>query len=578
MHNTLAITTFFFAGANCTDPSRIIFLVPGSEWIDDGGEWKLVGCPARFYLDDSPQCSLCPAGFYCSGGRFPPTPCGVSKFTPPGANTPLACKTSVSVLITVNVPVLRFQFDETTSSKLGRALSLMVNKSLDHFIVKAAEQSDNGESTIVVSTISAENDLDADFVAQQLNIESVQAALESHGLKGSALLSVQMTSCLPGHELDSSQTCQLCLEKHFCVGGTNRRESCPAGSYSLAGANSSSACFKVVFVVFVLSIPLSKENLTNSVKARVLMSVVNVARVPAERVIIGSLKAQGSRAAAGSTILEVEVATDNAQSAAAVAGRIGSSNDLNSQLIMQGLPAGSLESITVTESVQSSDQNSLLWIIIVILLIALALISLFIFRVLRQNGSLEERSLQNAVNDLLLRLKVTPQNGFILSSKSALFLRSGNLTIVQKSHAEAAARLSMLMDFDPNQFDAFCLCLEGEIGGFSISSLKNLSLKRTQQYDLLCEWILEIGTFLMRPEEVEPHSAHHRATGGTDLKTALRVEQRFPFLVQKVLKVRVWEDSEYSLFRRLQVVFPWTEKSTPASALLPVTLMSSIAA
>ena len=155
---------------------------------------------------------------------------------------------------------------------------------------------------------------------------------------------------------------------------------------------------------------------------------------------------------------------------------------------------------------------------------------------------------------------------------------------MQKSHAEAAARLSMLMDFDPNQFDAFCLCLEGEVGGFSISSLfsmssmRNRGFKRSQQYDLLCEWILEIGTFLMRPEEVGLHASLHYATGSTNLETALRVEQRFPFLVQKVLKVRVWEDSEYALFRRVQVVVPWTEKSTPATALLPVTLMSSIAA
>ncbi len=131
--------------------------------------------------------------------------------------------------------------------------------------------------------------------------------------------------------------------------------------------------------------------------------------------------------------------------------------------------------------------------------------------------------------------------------------------MVQKSHAEAAARLSLLMEFDINQFDAFCLCLEGELGGYSVS-VKNLGQNRTQQYDLLCEWILEIGTFLIRPV-VEASPEQYPTTPSTELRPDLRVEQRFPFLVKKVLKARVWEDSEYALFRRLQVARPLVQAS-----------------
>jgi hypothetical protein len=165
----------------------------------------------------------------------------------------------------------------------------------------------------------------------------------------------------------------------------------------------------------------------------------------------------------------------------------------------------------------------------------------------------EERSLQQAVMDLLHRLHITRKNGFILSSESAPFWRSGNdFIVVQKSHAEAAARLSLLTEFDINQFDAFCLCLEGELGGYS-TSVKNLGQNRTQQYGLLCEWILEIATSLIRPEVVEAAPELSRTTSSTEVRSNLRVEQRFPFLVQKVLKARLWEDLEYALFRRLQV-------------------------
>jgi hypothetical protein len=159
------------------------------------------------------------------------------------------------------------------------------------------------------------------------------------------------------------------------------------------------------------------------------------------------------------------------------------------------------------------------------------------------------------MTDLLHRLQITYQNGFLLSSESAPFWRSGkDFILVQKSHAEAAARLSLLTEFDINQFDAFCLCLEGEIGGYSVS-VKNLRQNRTQQYDLLCEWILEIGTHLIRPEVVEVSPELSQKMPSTEIRSDLRVEQRFPFLVQKVLKARVWADSEYALFRRLQVRF-----------------------
>jgi hypothetical protein len=542
-----------WADSNCTDPSRIIFLVPDSEWIAVGGEWILVGCPSGFFLDAGPQCTRCPAGFYCSGSRYPPSPCGIGRFAFSGASALSDCISSVPVIVSVNIDILRFEFNDKTAYDMKCALAFVANKSHEHIIIKTAEQSNTGKSTIVVSSISTENEVDADYVAHKLDTESVHTSLVSHGLNGSSLLSVQLGACLPGYELDTSQKCNPCLEKYFCVGGTNIRAACPAGSYSLAKANSSMSCFQVVFVVLSYLIPLSKEKYTDNVEAKFRISVAKAALVPAERVVVTTTKMQGKRTELISITLDVEIATDNAQSAATVVQHLESSA-LNTQLTMQGLPLGTLISISVTESVPSSDRNnSVLWIIVGVLLGSMILTLGIVFRAMRLKGSVQERSLQKNVTDLLHRLQITRQNGFILSSESVPFWRSANdFIVVQKSHAEAAARLSLLMEFDVNQFDAFCLCLEGELGGYS-TSVKNLGNNRTQQYDLLCEWILEIATYLIRPEVVEDAPELFHTTPTTEVRSNLRVEQRFSFLVQKVLKARVWEDLEYALFRRLQV-------------------------
>ncbi len=542
-----------WADSDCTDPSSIVFLVPDSEWIAVGGEWILVGCPSGFFLDAGPQCTRCPASFYCSGSRYPPSPCGLGQFAFTGASALSDCISSVSVIVSLNVDILRFEFNDKTAYDVKCALAFVANKSHEHIVIKTAEQSNTGKSTIVVSSISTENEVDADYVAQKFNTESVRISLVSYGLNGSSLLSVQLSACLPGYELDASQNCKPCLEKYFCVGGTNMRVACPAGSYSLAKANSSISCFQVVFVVLSYLIPLSKQSYTDNFEAVFRICVAKVALVPTERVVLTTTKMQGRRTEVISITLDVEIATDNAQSAATVVRHFDSSA-LNTELTMQGLPPGTLISISVTESVPSSDRNnSVLWIIIGVLLGSMVLTVGIVFRAMRLKGSVEERSLQQHVTDLLHRLQITRQNGFILSSESVPFWQSGNdFIVVQKSHAEAAARLSLFMEFDVNQFDAFCLCLEGELGGYS-TSVKNLGQNRTQQYDLLCEWILEVATYLIRPEVVEDAPELSQTTPTTEVWSNLRVEQRFSFLVQKVLKARVWEDLEHVLFRRLQV-------------------------
>ena len=460
------------------------------------------------------------------------------------------------MIVALNILVFRFNFDEDTHNKINQALSFVINKSVEHIMLKAAEQSNNGMSTIVTSSIATENESDADNLARKLDFWSVQIALESHGLTGGSLLSVEMTACLPGFELSNSRTCQSCVEKYYCTGGTNVKEACPAGTFSIAGANSSKSCSQAVFVVIAFLVPLPQEYCNESFKAKFRISVANVARVLAERVVLNSIKSQSRRTSVVSSTVEAEIASDNAEIAAAVFSRLAVPDDLNAQLALQGLPPGSLLSISVTETLQASGQNTLQWIVVGVLMSSLAGIAFVAVRMLRRKESVEERILQRAVTDLLLRLEVKRKNGFLLSSESVMFWQSSrNFIIVQKSHAEAAARLSMFMDFDLNQFDAFCLCLEGDFGGYSANqsfSKKNLMDFRTLQYCRLCEWLMEIGIYLMRPDDIEDPPELREIP--INVMYSLPVEKRFRFLVQKVLMARIWEDSRCALFRRLQVV------------------------
>jgi hypothetical protein len=535
-------------GANCTDPSKPTFLVPQSEWISDGGVWVLVGCPPRFFLDTGPQCTLCPAGFYCIGRSYPPTPCGASQFSLSGASAQSSCKKAVFVIIVVDIPLLVFNFGEAIANKLHLVFSRLINKSREHIILKSAEQSNNGESTIVTSSIAADNEVDADDIARKMDRQAVQVALESQGFSGSDFVSLQMTACMPGFELSNSRTCQPCPERYFCVGGTNVRESCSSGFFSTARANSSKSCFQAVFVRISFSVPVSKENFTERFKAIFQTLVSKVAHVPIERVVLSSFKIQSRRTEFSGTV-EVEIATDNAESAAAVSSRLSPPDELNFQMIAQGLPTVSLNSISVTESVQSANNSISQWIAVGVILGSLVIMVPILVRVLKPKGSAEERTLQRAISELLLRLEVTRKNGFLLNSESVPFWQSSKHFIsIQKCHAEAAARLSMLLDFDVNQFDAFCLCLEGDFGGYLIDqeiSKKNLMGNKTRQYCLLCDWLLEIGTNLIRPEGISDPSE-------LNVGPVLRVEMRFRFLMQKVLKARLWQDSECALFRRLQ--------------------------
>ncbi len=254
---------------------------------------------------------------------------------------------------------------------------------------------------------------------------------------------------------------------------------------------------------------------------------------------------------------------------------------LNAQLALQGLPA----STGLTARLQSTPRmdsdlvggkyawNQWATVGIVMGMVMIGLLVLQAAR--RRNGSPEERELQRAVAALRARLRITQKDGFVLSSEGAPPLwrwrllgsrarRRQHLGFVQKGHAEAAARLLLLQDFDVSQFDGFCLSLEGER---SFRNGGDDSLEAQQPYDLLCEWLLELSASLIQPDvnghcsgDVSKYGGNDHSSDlviGVELSTAaqcpLAVEQRFPFFVNRVCRARIWMDDNGALFRRLKV-------------------------
>ena len=252
---------------------------------------------------------------------------------------------------------------------------------------------------------------------------------------------------------------------------------------------------------------------------------------------------------------------------------------LNTQLILQGLPASTSLSARLQNPprIGPTDDNWNQWATIGIVL-GTVLVGLMILQAARRRkDSPEERELQRAVAVLRARLQITQRDGFVLSSEGAPPLwrwrwlsgtarRRQTLGFVQKGHAEAAARLSLLQDFDVSQFDGFCLSLEGER---VFGSGGGEGVKAQTPYDLLCEWLLELSASLIQPD-VSGHShsgdkskgictghvsnwigADSRLSG--EAQCPLAVEHRFPFFVRRVCHARIWMDNRGALFYRLKV-------------------------
>jgi hypothetical protein len=291
--------------------------------------------------------------FYCSGGSIPATPCASGQYALPGSRSKADCFASVFVTVVINVPIARpifsaaqSQLQTSKEEQFASSLARAANRDPDYISLDIIQEGNDPGTTTVTSRVASADPQAAAAVIQNLDPARLQAAFAQGGVPSVSLISVQVTACLPGYELSSSQTCQLCQPKYFCPGGSSARKACAAGTYAPPGANASSQCLKAVFVLFSAQLPIPAANYTAEFQSRFRAALARTAQVPVERV---ALSIGSRREAEQQFTVSAEIAVDDVASAEAVRGRVDQSS-LNANLVLQGLP----RSTSVVATVEST--------------------------------------------------------------------------------------------------------------------------------------------------------------------------------------------------------------------------------
>ena len=331
-------------------------LVKGSTWQISSGSWVLTGCPAGYYLyppDTASQiCQLCPASYYCTGGALTSTSCTSDQYSLPMSTSEADCFAAVFVGVVVNVPISDPDFKGQTELLFQDAIARAADRRPDFVTVDNIQPGNNNGTTTVTSRVATFDAKEAAILFQGLNASTVQSAFASVGLGSPTLISVQVTACVPGYELVTSQSnfqiCLPCPSNYFCSGGSNGRQSCPAGSFSAPGANASSFCNPVVFVVVATTLPISPNNFTSNLQSKFQAAMAATAGVPLERVVVTG-ETESRRSADPQLLVNSEIAAENAAAALSISQHLDLKT-LNSNLQLQGLPACSSLSVTVPDA------------------------------------------------------------------------------------------------------------------------------------------------------------------------------------------------------------------------------------
>ena len=113
-----------------------------------------------------------------------------------------------------------------------------------------------------------------------------------------------LVSCPPGYEMQTvtldGQQCLVCPSGFFCVGSAEAASACPQGTYAPPGANASAACSAVVFVILVVTLPLTSVEFSGDQQAAFQEAVAAAAGVKPGYVSLSV--SSTSRRAAGASI------------------------------------------------------------------------------------------------------------------------------------------------------------------------------------------------------------------------------------------------------------------------------------
>ena len=315
------------------------------------GEFQLEGCPAGNFLY-ADECQLCPAAFYCTGGKMQSTPCGSDQFSFPGARDRNECSPSVFVVVVINIGILRPYFSGQMTEKFQNSLAASIDVNPESLIVEVVQAGNDATTTDITSKIATVDAYEADLLAKRFYSSDFPTNFDmfASGIQSAAVLSVKVTACTPGYELETQpppSLCRLCPPDYYCSGGAKGRLPCPGGGFSIGGSSGSSACTSFA-VILDIYLPISQNNFTVHAQSLFLIALEKTVGLVSGNISIVLVKGN-SRASLSVLQVSAEIPAVSSAEATDIIANVDASV-LNNNLLAEGLP----ESTFISHSLKSS--------------------------------------------------------------------------------------------------------------------------------------------------------------------------------------------------------------------------------
>ncbi len=176
----------------------------------------------------------------------------------------------------------------------------------------------------------------------------------------------KLVSCPAGYELLNSadnegrfsylnQQCSLCPATFYCIGGSGTKVACPNNFFSTPGANASESCVSAVFVEVTISIPMTKDEFSQTKQNLFSKAISAAAATRMECVILVSIS-QARRANDSSVQIVANIATADEAGAFLVESKLTEDN-INSELSVLGLPKLSYIHVAVLNILRQPTTN-----------------------------------------------------------------------------------------------------------------------------------------------------------------------------------------------------------------------------
>jgi hypothetical protein len=360
----------------------------------------------------------------------------------------------------------------------------------------------------------------------------------------------RLKSCPPGYEMQPSiQNCSPCSSGSYCIGGSAPGALCSLGSFSDPGSNSSSACFPAVFVAVIVSLPIMPDEATVHTKQHFADALAATVGTTADRVLIDSWARR-----AGDSVISARLVASNVNYAGIFVQKLNL-EALNLQLQIRSLPKGTLVSIQVLLTGQGVSTETLIVGLVCGILAMILLITWIIYCLTfwRKTETEEEMLVRLKVKELRTTLKLKKEEGFIVPSEDLNYFPSRKkITFIAKRDLQAAARLTLLKDFDIRHFDSLCACVEN----LQYSDSGERFLAEPVQYTRLCEWLLDISSRLIA---IDAEMDHFQKSNSCITNKAISeidedCSRRFKYLAEKLGKARIWSSNNNRLFLQLKQI------------------------